>query len=162
MTEQQLEARIEELTSTIESANEEKFELERLLREKRFSSYKERCEHWDPSPGKYFVCFTKEQPSYHSTIVKIYFVTDVDKEHLYMDTIETRYHTCDYEYWCKTEFYRLNFCSLEELQDNYTIYDLDATQAVILQNKLNMLSITYENHKEVEKIFAAVANRVIS
>lgn len=162
MNEKQLESRIRELTSEIEAANKERHNLETQLLDVRTSMHKKRFQHWSPVVGNYFACFAKETNGHHSTIVKLYLVTDIDEDRMFIDTIETNYHECDYDYWCKTEHYRLAFSSFEELERLYNIYVLDSCQAVIFQNKLNTLSVTYKNCKEVEETFAKVADRRIS
>jgi hypothetical protein len=162
MTNQELEKKLEDLNTSIDKLIEERHAIQSMIADNNKRDYVEHYCKWSPKIGDYYVLFSNNNHGYHWCIAKLLLITDVDEEHMFFDTITSSYHEADYEYWCKTEANRIHFSNLEELESDFTIYQLDAPQAVILQHKMNTLAITYCNYKQVEESFKDVYIRKIS
>lgn len=150
MTDQELEKRLEFLNKSIDELCDERYEIQQQIQDANKRSWITAMERWEPQKGDYYMLFAKEDSGYHWSIAKIILITEVDSEHMFMDTITSDYRESDYAYWCKTENNRVHFCNLSELENDFNVYKVPATCAVMLQHDMNMLSLTYENYKEFE------------
>ena len=150
MTDQELEKRLEFLNKSIDELCDERYEIQQKIQDANKRSWIKAMERWDPQKGDYYMLFSKEDRGYHWSIAKVILITEVDSEHMFMDTITSDYHESDYEYWCKTENNRVHFSNLSELENDFSVYKVSETGAIMLQHEMNLLLLTYNNYKEFE------------
>ena len=143
MTIADLKNTIAELDQKIETLQDEKSTLQRMLLDKERCKYQEKFKSWNLNENSTLILFAKNPDYYKWCSIKIIRVNSIDVDNESINVVESIYRQMDYEYEYYVRKRIIRFSELEEIENNFNIYHVFTNVCDFMEHELCSLSIDY-------------------